>query len=113
MMHRMAASKVNTWSKLGRLKLSKVPVLSARCQLGLKNFQRVSPGRLIVDTYHCAKDVLQLREQNFKLNTCKKILEDSEPPEAIYAQDVPRHSTRENLLYLESIQKTLHTWHCT
>ena len=61
MMHRMAASKVNTWSKLGRLKLSKVPRAYQRgANSGLKNFQRVSPGRLIVDTYHCAKDVLQV-----------------------------------------------------
>ena len=104
MMHRMAALKVNQWSKLGRLKLSKVPRAYQRgANSGMKNFQRVSPGRLIVDTYHCSKDVLQLKSSNFKLNTlAKKYLKIEKPPESIYAQDVPRYySTKDNLMYLK------------
>ena len=68
----------------------------------MKNFQRVSPGRLIVDTYHCTKDVLQCVSKIQVEHSCKKYLKIQEPPEAIYAQDVPRYySTRENLLYLK------------
>jgi DNA polymerase alpha subunit A len=100
MMHRMASLKVAQWSKLGRLKLSRFPrAYQGNAAAGTKNFQRLSPGRLILDTYTTAKELV--RESNYRLATLtnKYLKVDLK---SIDPQEVPLYyQTTEDLKYLQ------------
>jgi DNA polymerase alpha subunit A len=99
-MHRMAQLNVKSWSKLGRLKLSRFPrAYQKGAAAGAKNFQRLSPGRLILDTYTTAKELV--RESNYRLATLvKKYLKDE--METIDPLEVPLYyQTSNDLKYLQ------------
>lgn len=70
LLHRMRDLAIDSWSKLGRLKKSKMPHLQTGAGgQGESTFQErtVLAGRLVADTYVCAKEFL--RSKNYKLST--------------------------------------------
>jgi len=65
LLHRMQATNLRSYSKLGRLKLSQKLKLSNKWEQ-----KRVISGRLICDTYLSAKELV--RSKNFKLDTLSR-----------------------------------------
>jgi len=53
LLHRIAASKISQWSKLGRLKRATIPKFAARSGAAV--------GRLILDTMISAKELIRCR----------------------------------------------------
>jgi len=75
LLHRMSSHKVAHWAKIGRLKRSSFPKLAGSGggdggRYGRDNslaIRSATAGRLICDTYDCARDLL--REKNYTLKT--------------------------------------------
>lgn len=73
LLHRMKECKVPTWSRLGRLQRSKFPNLQTGAGgTGESTWaeRAVTAGRLVCDTYKCAKDTV--RSKDYSLATLSK-----------------------------------------
>jgi DNA polymerase alpha subunit A len=87
LLHRFQARSVPEWSKLGRLRLNKMPKLRA---MGDSSFaeRQVMAGRLVCDTYLAAREFLR-SQKNYKLSTLARTQLDASRKE-IDEENVPK-----------------------
>jgi DNA polymerase alpha subunit A len=74
LMHRMSKLKVSNWSKIGRLNLSQFPRAYRSGSTSKHNFDRLAVGRLIVDTYATAKELIRSEVEYTLKHLSKKFL---------------------------------------
>jgi DNA polymerase alpha subunit A len=80
LLHRMQACTIPTWSKLGRLRLEKMPRLQKGPGGGGESTwaeRQVTGGRLLCDTYITAREFLR-SQKNYKLSTLARSLLDAQ-----------------------------------
>ena len=101
LMHRMSENRVSNWSRIGRLNLSQFPKAYQRGRpAGGRNFDRLAIGRLVVDTYATAKELVR-SESVYTLKALAKKYCKAERLE-ILPLDVPNYfSSAQSLLHLQ------------
>eukprot|EP00946_MAST-07B_sp_MAST-7B-sp1_P002978 g2978.t1 len=101
LMHRMSKLKVSNWSRLGRLNLATFPrAYRSNARPGQRNFDRLAVGRLIVDTYTTAKELVR-SESVYSLKALAKKYCGAERRE-IQPLDVPNYfSSAKALVHLQ------------
>jgi DNA polymerase alpha subunit A len=101
LMHRMSKLKVSNWSKIGRLNLSQFPrAYRAGASAKMHNFERLAVGRLVVDTYATAKELIRSEVEYTLKHLAKKFLKENRLE--ILPLDVPNYfQSCESLLHLQ------------
>lgn len=88
LLHRFQARSVPEWSKLGRLKLNKMPKLKAGTGDSSFAERQVMAGRLVCDTYLAAREFLR-SQKNYKLTTLARSQLDASRKE-IEEEQIPK-----------------------
>lgn len=101
LMHRMSELRVSNWSRIGRLNLATFPRAYQRGKpANTRNFDRLAIGRLVVDTYSTAKELVR-SESVYTLKAMAKKYCKAERLE-ILPLDVPNYfATTKSLLHLQ------------
>lgn len=88
LLHRMAASRVPHWSRIGRLRRGKMPRAGVGTNGTASYYGVVAAGRLVCDTLTSARELV--RETSYSLTNLSKV-QLNYPREDVEPMDVPRY----------------------